>query len=150
MFFFDYRYIWESIVVWKIGCFTKFIAYPITKTMFHSQDQTKQLNRKPDYEYTTGKLVLSSFRYKKKKHFSLHFTLHHFSFVSFSPEKKKNTRTHFSFLHSREDLVSGRSRSRRVTQPSQFIYRNMNLGFICLTRYEVVWCLCFVESLQFL
>jgi hypothetical protein len=34
-FFFDYRYIWESIVVWKIRCFTRFVAYPITKTMFH-------------------------------------------------------------------------------------------------------------------
>jgi hypothetical protein len=36
VFFFHYRYIWECIVVWKIGCFTRFVAYPVTKTMFHS------------------------------------------------------------------------------------------------------------------
>jgi hypothetical protein len=52
----------------KIECFTRFVAYPITKIMFHSWDQTSQLNCKPHYEYTTAKPVLSSlFRYKKKK-----------------------------------------------------------------------------------
>jgi hypothetical protein len=57
-----------SLLFGKIGCFMRFVAYPITKTMFHSQDQTSQLNCKLHYEYTTAKLVLSwLFRYKKKK-----------------------------------------------------------------------------------
>jgi hypothetical protein len=90
----------------KTGCFTRFVAYPVTKPIFHNQDQTNQLNCKPHHEYTTAKLVLSClFRYKKKN--ISHFTLLHVSFVSFSLEKKNerarahtHTHTHTHTLFS--------------------------------------------------
>jgi hypothetical protein len=57
-------------------CFTRCVAYPITETMFHSKDQTSQLNCKLHYEYTTAKLVWSFLWVGyKRKHFPLHFSL---------------------------------------------------------------------------
>jgi hypothetical protein len=62
----------------KIGCYTRFDVHPITKVMFHSKDQTRQLNCNFPYEYTTAKLVVSCpFHYKN----TYHFTLLHFSLV---------------------------------------------------------------------
>jgi hypothetical protein len=87
VFFFDYRWIWDSTVVWKNRMFYEACC------LLHSQDQTNQLNCKPHYEYTTAKLVLSClFCYKKKTL----LTSLHFSFVSFSPEKKKHFSLHFT------------------------------------------------------
>jgi hypothetical protein len=47
-------------LVWKNLMYTRFVAYPVTKIMFHSLDQTRPLNCKFHYEYTTAKLVLRS------------------------------------------------------------------------------------------
>jgi hypothetical protein len=59
----------------KIGCFTRFVAHPVTKIMFHSLDRTRQLNCNFHYEYTTVKLVLSClFQYKKTLVTSPHYT----------------------------------------------------------------------------
>jgi hypothetical protein len=61
----------------KIGCYTRFVAHPITKIMFDSWDQTRQLNCNFHYEYTTAKLVPSClFHYKNTFHdILLHFSL---------------------------------------------------------------------------
>jgi hypothetical protein len=68
----------ENRMFYEVCCLSN------NKDYVSQPDQTNQLTCKPHYEYTTTKLVLSSFRCKKKKHFSLHFP-----FVSFWPEKKK-------------------------------------------------------------
>jgi hypothetical protein len=72
----------------------------------HIVYQTNQLNCKPHYEYTTAKLVLSCLSHYKRKNFSLHFALLHFSFVSLSPERKKHTHFSLHFISGFPNLVN--------------------------------------------
>jgi hypothetical protein len=61
-----------------MGCYSGFIAHQVSKIMFHSWNQTRQLTCNFHFECTTAKVVLSClFQYKR----TCHFTSLHFSFA---------------------------------------------------------------------